>query len=356
MWGHSVTKSDQTAGLIVELVRRTNLNDATLRAIEVGLLFIGGALLTVAGAIYAQYLVAAIISGAVGFLLGLLGIRFSWTRSDRETGPLADAVAASAEAKVRQSDAKLLALQAEIAIKDITAQRDEERAVRIRAETLLAQERDGIVERRALRKAMLRALEAMHEATERAGPNGQLVDTLEAMLDASLEDLVSAFNFEKGERYTFSIFSRDIDEAGPKMVRLLARSNPRSEELDRRQWRAGDGYTGHAWRERVEVVEPDTAALGASGKYIVSTENYRKDDSRMYVSVAAIPIRIGSDEDGRDNIVGVITATSDKKGRFLRDATDPRAQNLDLLLQIEAIVAAQISIRRRSDGGAFKAP
>lgn len=204
--------------------------------------------------------------------------------------------------------------------------------------------------RNAHRVSMLLALQRMNEVAERFDVEASSVAVIEAMLDAALTDINDAFGFTSRDHWTFSIFSREKINGQDVMHRRISRWCDRKAETgDMRDWAVGEGYTGYAWQQGDDVIEPDTSDPVATRYYRVPASKQRADDAREIMSVVAVPIKSGIDEE----VVGVITVTSNRTGQFLRDLTDPRAQNVDLVRQIEAIVAVQIAIRRKLGQGVF---
>jgi len=86
----------------------------------------------------------------------------------------------------------------------------------------------------------------------------------------------------------------------------------------------------------------------------VPDAKFQADDVDLYVSVSAIPIRVPGKKPGDSRICGIVIATSDKPGRFLRNQSNPLAQNADLIHQLERIISVQIALRSSSSQGAFK--
>ena len=364
VWGRRVVsgqpQENRLPGLIDQLALRANANDKTYRIIEASLLLLSGICLTVAGMIFQPRLGLALLALAVGVLLGVLNVLLSSRRKERETGPLAEAVTATAEAMTIRAHAELAMRNAQDSLTAMTDERDSERVAKLAAEKSVVDLKQQIEIERTLGQdwharwnAMLVALTSMNKAAEVAPPSMKVIDLLESMLDYSQYDLEKAFDFDKLEKWTFSIFSREIVDNVPLMVRRIARARDPNETKDRRRWASGEGFTGYAWHHGVDLVISDRGAPEFAGKFHVPEANRKTTDAKAYVSVAAIPIRIGQD---RTDIVGVITVTSDTKDRFLSNPTDPRALNTELIRQIEAIVSVQIAMRRTENDGIFKSP
>ncbi len=213
---------------------------------------------------------------------------------------------------------------------------------RQRLEGAIKAEQVASIERAQHRQSMLLALLAMQRAGERAGRDQSITQVIETMLDVSMSDLMDAFAFDPREHWTFSVFARRRAAGGEILRREVARWWDRAAELrPARTWRRGEGYTGYAWLNRIEVIESDTRDPEAARLYKVPDEKQLPGDLNHYVSVASIPILIGP----RDRVWGVITVTSNKAGRFQRDPTDLRSLNVDIVRQIERIIAVQVALR-----------
>lgn len=280
-------------------------------------------------------------------------------RADRELAGK-DAALVARDGELAELKARLERLTADLATAGLQRQRDV--AAQTAAEAKIAElgvllHKEGRLtnSQRAHRKRMLLVFDSMLDAAAAASRDLPLVQLIEAMLDAAVRDAVEAMGYEPGEKWTFSIFSREDRGEDEVMVRSFARSSDREEARDQRTWARGEGYTGAAWARRAPVVETDTRDQTVASDYRVPPDKLKAADADTYVSVAAVPIFV-YDQRGARRVCGCITATSDRAGRFIRDQASPHAQNLDFLLCMERIVAATITLCRDRADGAFKLP
>ena len=227
----------------------------------------------------------------------------------------------------------------------------------------LHRERRLVESQRTHRKRMLLAFTSMHDAAESCAPDMPLREVVEAILDAAYHDIIGALGCEADEKWTLSIYSRETVDGDDFMMRAFARSWDRKEQFDRRAWARGEGYTGEAWRrgERPrgwegpdDVIEGDTRDPLVATSYSVPESKFQPADVDLYVSVAAVPIKMPGAKPDRAQICGVVIATSDRVGRFLRNPSLPLAQNADFVHQLERIIAVQVALRRDASKGAFK--
>lgn len=195
------------------------------------------------------------------------------------------------------------------------------------------------------RRHLLLAQFVMLEAAERVPISAGIVTVIEAMLDAGSNDLEGAIGFEAGERWTFSIFQRGRVSSRSKaevMRRIAFVWAERSmEKRPAREWRKKEGFTGVSWQRDDEVIEADVLAPGVVEQYPVSLEMQKPDDNQRYVSVAVIPIRVGRDDD----MWGSVTATSDRAGRWRREASNPGQQNVMAVRLLAQLIATQVALR-----------
>lgn len=164
--------------------------------------------------------------------------------------------------------------------------------------------------RRALREERLKAGALMREAIGSAISSDLAIgDALDTMLATAKVRLTSACGFDAAEYWAITIFS--LDRSGTKMVKVAALWNDvTASAAPSRSWRSGEGFTGAAWMSNGPVVVPDMALSALADAFSVPEEKRRSYDALRYRSAASVPIFV-------DNLVwGIVTATSDKAGRF----------------------------------------
>lgn len=190
------------------------------------------------------------------------------------------------------------------------------------------------------RRFLIRAERSMRTAAIEIGSKAEIIPVIEAMFDASLNDLVGAIGFLSGERWVFSVFRKQKDTDGWRMRRIVVRRADRDGEAGSgRAWPKGYGFTGVAWSRKEEVVEADATLPETAKHYPVPSDMRRDHDSAFYISVAAIPLMVGGD------VWGVLIATSDKKGRFRADPDNIRSQYVDTVRTVAQMICLQVTTR-----------
>ena len=212
------------------------------------------------------------------------------------------------------------------------------------------------------RRFLLFAIQQMHEAVERMPHATPLVTVIEAMFDAGSSDLDGAIGFDAGEKWAFSIFQRQPDPDGTKgeiMRRIVVSFNDRQREKARvperpeaqtRHWKKKEGFTGVCWQHDDEVIEADLRIPEIAAQYPVLKAKQKPGDEDRYVSVAVIPIKIGSNNE----MWGCVTATSNIPDRWRRAASDQREQNVMVVRQLAQIIAMQVALRDGVNDAGFK--
>ena len=198
------------------------------------------------------------------------------------------------------------------------------------------------------RRFLLIAVQQMHEAVERMPHGTPLVTVIETMLDAGSADLAGAIGFDAGEKWALAIFQRVKDPDGGKtevLSRIVVHSADRQRENkpgnSPRNWKKKEGFAGACWQHDDEVIEADMRVPEVAAQYFASKNNQKPGDEERYVSVAVIPIKVGSG----DGMWGCVTATSNIAGRWRRAVNDPREQNVMVVRQFAQIVAMQVALR-----------
>ena len=198
------------------------------------------------------------------------------------------------------------------------------------------------------RRFLLSAIQQMHEAVEQMPHKTPLVSVIEAMLDAGSSDLSGAIGFEAGEKWALAIFQRVPDAADAKngvLRRIVVHSSDRQRENKPgsapRDWLKKEGFAGACWQHDDDVIEADLRVPEVAQQYIVPLPKQKDGDKDRYVSVAVIPIKVGSG----DEMWGCVTATSNIVGRWRRAVNDPREQNVMVVRQLTQIVAMQVALR-----------
>ena len=198
---------------------------------------------------------------------------------------------------------------------------------------------DQLGERRTYLLTAQRAM-VQTAGTVIARDGGDIVGAIQSVMDASVHSLAGAIGFEPGEAWTFSIFRRVGAADGERMERIVARWADRSLEGEApRSWRINDGYTGAAWGRNGEVIIADTHDPNARAEFPLEPEQTRPYDEERYRSVAAIPVR----QPATQAIWGVVTATTDRAGRFKREPENPGALPVETVRVIGRTLALLVA-------------
>lgn len=196
----------------------------------------------------------------------------------------------------------------------------------------LREERRQLDRRRVHRLTALASMREMLEQSiaEELGTEA----AASATIDVAIFDIVGAIGFEPGEYWTLSVF--EIDESEGEAFRIAAGWADRAgAQSDGRSWRMGEGYTGVAWRDGTEIIEEDTSTPAAQRRYRVVGQKARAYDAARYRSVVSVPIRAGAEH----AIWGIVTATSDRVGRFQDEAPGSEIQAVDMVRDVAGLMA-----------------
>lgn len=193
--------------------------------------------------------------------------------------------------------------------------REARRAMRIADQSLaradaFAASLDNEVRHRQGREDRLEASALMREAMATAVASElEMGDAADMMLDTAKLRLVAAFRFDAAEYWAVTVFREDPDEA--EMTKIAALWNDATTSAEPgRSWKKGEGFTGVAWRNESPVIVPDMQSPGMAETYPVPQHKFRNHDRQRYRSAASYPVVV------EGAVWGVVTATSDRVGRF----------------------------------------
>ena len=170
--------------------------------------------------------------------------------------------------------------------------------------------------RRSLRDERLKAGTLMREAMATAVANELGIgDALDLMLDGAKLRLIASCDFDAAEYWAITIFA--LGENAIVMEKIAALWNDATTSArPSRSWRRGEGLTGVAWRNERPVVVADMTNPGLGEECQGTGDKHRDHDRQRYRSAASYPVVV----DGA--VWGVVTATSDRVGRFDLTGTD----------------------------------
>lgn len=228
----------------------------------------------------------ASILGWTGIIAIFMGGSATWLLERDQSGALAEAADALADARIETSRA------------------DQTRAERDQAEDL------------AYRQARLVAVStALREAAEEvliSGPGDSDAQRtrLGRMLDILASQKDSLFGM-KDERWNFAIYLHDEQR---KVLSCAACSRPTRAESDarHRDIAPGDGHVGKVFAGEREAVADDATKPEYRDMFeMTAAQGGKTDDAMVYRSIASVPIRLGA-----ASPFGVLVATTDRPGRF----------------------------------------
>ena len=208
---------------------------------------------------------------------------------------------------------------------------------------LIILERDTLLGLDEKRRYLLDAQSDIYEVCEALAEEPDITKVVEAILDTGINNITGAIGFDPGEDWAFSVFRRTETEDGPEvMVRIaVVWADRQAQHKSARDWYLGEGFTGLAWKEKGEVIVKDATDTEHGQRYDISTAKELPSDKEKYISVAAIPIKVGT----QDDVWGVVTATSNKVGRFMRRPNDIHSQNVDTVRVLARLIASQVAIK-----------
>ncbi|MEO0995306.1 MAG: GAF domain-containing protein [Pseudomonadota bacterium] len=154
----------------------------------------------------------------------------------------------------------------------------------------------------------------------------------------------------KDERWNFAIYVYDHAE-GLLKCQSCRRFNREDEDRDHRSWAPGEGHVGQAFQRRQELICKDTTDPNYIQHFEAPPDKSGPYDPDLYKSIVSIPIRLyGGDP------LGILVATSDKAGRFIRseevDEYDwDRIEPLRDTAALPAILIGLADIREHGAGG-----
>lgn len=171
----------------------------------------------------------------------------------------------------------------------------------------------------------------------------------ELLLRRAVHSIRSSVDYEGGDFFTLTIFQKKEVEGVTKMCRIAAEwTDPDKALAGGRSWAIGKGYTGVAWQNATtnpngDVIIPDTSKHEIRAQYPV--DDWNPDRESLYRSVAAIPILINE----RNDVWGIVTATSDRIGVFERDSENINVQNVDVIRDVATVAALLPSFELEAD-------
>ncbi|MXO72075.1 GAF domain-containing protein [Alteraurantiacibacter buctensis] len=203
-------------------------------------------------------------------------------------------------------------------------------------------ERDGLLRLDDKRRALLEMQSDIYEACESLPRETPIDDVLRAILAVGSINLHAAIGFDVGERWAFSVFRLATVDSEEQMQRVAVHWAERgAEQLEGRNWKIKEGFTGWAWADAEEVVVANAYDAEWNGRFLAPSGKILETDVQKYVSAAAIPIIVGLE----DRVWGVVTATSNIAGRFKRNPQDVRSQNVDTVRVLARLIATQVALR-----------
>jgi len=203
-------------------------------------------------------------------------------------------------------------------------------------------EREVLLQLDDKRRSLLDMQAEIYEACEQYPQTEPIDELVKTILYLASVNLTASIGFDNGERWAFSIFKKVGGEDGERMERIAVHwANRGGENQAARSWKKQQGFTGWAWHDNDELIVADAREDQWNGKYFYQKGNQSVEDRDLYVSAAAIPIKIGA----KDEIWGVITATSNTADRFKRNLQDVRSQNVETVRVLARLIASQVALR-----------
>lgn len=203
-------------------------------------------------------------------------------------------------------------------------------------------ERDALLRLDDKRRALLEMQTDIYEGCESMDKAQPIENVVRTILQLGSVNLPAAIGFDNRERWAFSVFRRVGEGEAEVMQRIAVHWADRDgEQREGRSWKKQQGFTGWAWHDNAEVIVQDVNAVEEGGKFHAAPGMAHQDDNQRYVSAAAIPIKVGTN----DELWGVVTATSNVAGRFKRNPHDVRSQNVETVRVLARLIATQVALR-----------
>ncbi len=184
---------------------------------------------------------------------------------------------------------------------------------------------------------LYRATVAMSEVIEYALElDKPLAHTIEKLLETGKRSLKISCGFNIDQHYTICIYeARPAPATSRQKLNLHCVAHDRSvmcEVANARVWPSGVGVGGYAHSTGDEVIVPDLTAASLGS---VTSYQPKPDDGTVYRSIAAIPIRVGSNPEPW----GVVVGTSNVPEHF---NTEPGVQTAEGLRALATMVSLAV--------------
>jgi hypothetical protein len=207
------------------------------------------------------------------------------------------------------------------------------------------------VDRDRLSREVTRGLELYNSMDVMRGAIEQCLDLrdssaasiLQTCLDAAINSLVVAFDFDIEDTWTICVYRAERRESNKAMLRCIAHARKISCDIaDARAWPEGVGITGVAYSMGNEVVIPDTSAPELGTIFTLKT-NTREHDRERYRSMVAVPIAIGA----KSSPWGVAVVTTDRPHHFSTEPADgvPHAEPIRAIAAMAALAVKAVETR-----------
>lgn len=202
-----------------------------------------------------------------------------------------------------------------------------------------------LLEKQRRLTALHQAVMLMREAAEQAFRDRASVDaSIANLLRIAAFQLKSAIAIEPGESWTISVFRAEQTNGCPQLVCIATDRYDQKEPSQVRRWPSGVGWGGAALARDTDIIIPDLSSpdLGTSNN--LADRFALPQDTALYRSVAAVPIRV------QDQTMtwGVVVATSGAADRFTNDVDDPGYLAPDVVRALAGMIALLVSGRARS--------
>ncbi|MBI2716826.1 MAG: hypothetical protein HYX37_20620 [Rhizobiales bacterium] len=184
-------------------------------------------------------------------------------------------------------------------------------------------------------------------------PNISTATMIQTCLKAACDSLLVAFDFNIKDTWTICVFIAQRDgESGKDMLRCIAHMRKIPCDIsEARSWPEGVGVAGIAYSMNKEIIIPDMSSP-EFGTMFDKSSNARDYDKARYISMAAVPITIGT----KPRPWGVAVVTSDRENHFSAEpsygvatAEPIRAIAAMTALGVKAAEIALVSVTKKTD-------
>jgi hypothetical protein len=172
----------------------------------------------------------------------------------------------------------------------------------------------------------------------------------QAMLAAAIENIRRAIDYMPQDSFTLTIYRCETSGSIERAYSIASQwTNPAAAKSIKEYWEPNDGFTGHAWANAkgtptAELILADTWPENVARLYPRKGE-FNREREKLYRSVATIPILT----QGKNQVWGVVTATTSRKDVFNPNEEAGKVQNVAMIRDVASVAALLAGLPRAAD-------